>query len=388
VRPKNAAGWCAALLLVATGCSAGSATKDDARPTGPPTGAPPTATHPPPQHLKPVPDAQRQQLDDETATVRDGIEIDLPAATTAPTVDDAPVGRGMLLAQLSMFSTDASYDAIRPGEPYLMTQAGDWRRFDLERYGFGPKTYGELSTALSDDGRWVALADPSGLVVVDLRNNTFRRFDLPVHHAVALQWTADPSTLLLKDRHSGRRPCGPTGCALDLTTGELETVPYDLFRTAHDTAGRALEVRGATEGRPTQVVTHHEGSAPTEVDLSFRTSPSTANGPVVARHLAFSQCPNGRRPRDPGGVVVVDPSSGGLVAMLSNSGHPGGCLGARAWLTDRDLLVDHWVSGALWLWDTATGRTRRVVSSRTTGIHVAVARDIAAVRFRRHLADQ
>lgn len=303
----------------------------------------------------------------------------------APTVDEAAVGRGMLLVQLSLFSTDPGYDAIRPGEPYLMTRAGDWRRLDLQRYGFGPRTYGELSTALSDDGRRVALADPSGLAVVDLRDGTHRRFVLPVHHAVALQWTADTSVLLLKDRHHGRRPCGPKGCALDLATGELTTVPYDLFRTAHDDTGRAVEVRAGASTRPAQVVTHQEESGATTVDLPFRTSPSTAGGPVAAEHVAYSECPHARRPKDRGGVVVVDPASGSFVAMLSNSGRPGACLGARAWLTDRHLLVDHWESGAMWLWDTSSGQHQQVASSRTTGIHVEVARDVAAERFGRHL---
>ncbi|GGO74698.1 hypothetical protein [Nocardioides deserti] len=338
----------------------------------------------PPQRLASVPDDQRQRLEPTAAMVGASIEIDLLDATRAPTVDEAPVGRGMLLVQLSLFSTDPGYDAIRPGEPYLMTQAGGWRRFDLQRYGFGSRTYGELSTALSHDGRRVALADPSGLAVVDLRDGTFRRFDLPVHHAVALQWTADRSVLLLKDRHSGRRPCGPKGCALDLTTGELTTVPYDLFRTTHDAAGRAVEVRAGANTRPAQVVIHQEEPGATTVDLPFRTSPSTAGGPVAAEHVAYSQCPHARRPRDPGGVVVVDPVSGDFIAMLANE-QGEGCLGAQAWLTDRHLLVDHWESGSIWLWDISGGRPRQVASSRTTGIHVAVARGLVVDRLRRHL---
>ena len=83
------------------------------------------------------------------------------AAVAAPTVDEAPVRRGMLLAQLNLFSTDGDYEAIRPGHPYLMTQAGQWRQFDLRRYGFDELAYGELSMAISPAGREVALADPS-----------------------------------------------------------------------------------------------------------------------------------------------------------------------------------------------------------------------------------
>ena len=54
----------------------------------------------------------------------------------------------MLLAQLNLFSSDPDSAAIRPGQPFLMTSTGEWRRFDLARYGFNSEPYGELSMAI------------------------------------------------------------------------------------------------------------------------------------------------------------------------------------------------------------------------------------------------
>ena len=104
----------AGLLLVATSCFAGSSAGPGAQPASRQAETSPTPTHVPPQRLEPVPDDQRQRLDLTRATVRDGIEIDLLDATSAPTVDEALVARGMLLVQLSLFSTGPGYDAIRP----------------------------------------------------------------------------------------------------------------------------------------------------------------------------------------------------------------------------------------------------------------------------------
>ncbi|RYC05779.1 hypothetical protein [Nocardioides zhouii] len=312
------------------------------------------------------------------------------SAVSAPTVDDAPVGRGMLLAQLNLFSTDDNAEAIRVGHPYLMTQTGKWRQFDLQRYGFGARAYGELSMALSRDGRRVALADPSGLVTVDLRDNTFRRFDVPgdlpvdVDHAVALEWSEDAATLFFKDRN-GRGACGPKGCALDVTTGGLSKVPYNKFYATPGVVGETFEVQGANSSHPARVITHQVGIAPSVVNLDFRLFPTTGGGPAAASHLAFPQCSRNRRARDTSGVVVVDPSTGEVVAMLANE-RSGEChLGAQVWLTNRHLLVDDWRSGGLWLWDVHSERVVRVATSHTTGVNMKVAREVMAQRLQANL---
>ena len=316
------------------------------------------------------------------------IDLDLMSAVAAPTVDDAPVGRGMLLAQLSLFSTDDRYTEIRAGHPYLLTQAGDWRQFDLQRYGFGAVAYGEMSMAISSDGRRVALADPSGLVAVDLRDNTFRRFDVPgdlpvdVDHAVALEWSADGATLFFKDRNGRQTPCGPKGCSLDVASGDLAAVPFNMFYATPGVAGEAFEVQGPNTSRPARVITHRAGAARTVVELDFRTSPYTAGGPAAASHVAFSQCSHRRRARDAGGVVVVEPSTGTVVAMLANTQRRECYLGAQAWLTDRHLLVDDWQSGDLWMWDVRSERVSKVATSQTTGVNVEVAREVIAQRLR------
>lgn len=331
--------------------------------------------------LAPVPDRLRRTLPPGGTTTRGGFEIDLTEALTAPTVEQAPVSRGMLLAQQNLFAPGGTDGAIRPGQPYLMTQSGAWRQLDLERYGFGAVAYSELSMAISPDGVMVALADPSGVVTIDLSDTAFRRFDLPVQHAVAMEWSADGATLVFRDRN-GTRQCGPNGCALDVTTGGLTEVPYDAFFATQGVDGQAFEVVDRPGSRPTRVVIHREGEAPTSVDVDHSTAPSTAGGPVAATHVAFAQCPSGRRSRDTDGVVVVDPSDGAVLAMLAAPRREGQCiLGAQTWLTERNLLVSDWVEGDLWSWDVTTGRVLRVATSPINGLNVSVAGEVLVRRI-------
>jgi hypothetical protein len=308
------------------------------------------------------------------------IVIDLTEAATAPSVDEAPVGAGMLLAQLNLFSTDDSRGTVTTGQPYLMTRAGEWRQFDLTRYGFGADTYGELSMAISSDGRRVAFADPSGLATVDLRDNTFKRFDLPAHHAIMLEWSPDGTTLFLKDRNSHRRPCGPKGCVLDVSTGRLSAVPFDLFNSTHGSDGAVVEIAMTTSGHGSQILTHREGLPPTKVPLQYRTAASTAGGPAAARDVAYAQCTVPGRSRDPG-VIVVDAASGHPISMLTRGQERACRLGAESWLTDRHLLVGDWVSADLWLWDVPRQRLRQVARGVTTGVNVSVADEVMADRL-------
>lgn len=378
----------AALLGLAvglTGCSskpdvAGPEPQSDATPR-----APTRSASPEPPERGPIPAGLRVALPAVRAVPAvDSIVVDLAEAVDAPTVDEAPVEAGMLLAQLSLFSTDDAYETIRPGQPYLMTRAGQWRQFDLARYGFGSTAYGELSMTISSDGRDVAFAAPSGLVTVDLRDNAFRWFDLPVHHAVALEWSPDASTLFLKDRHSHRRPCGPKGCALDVSTGRLSPVPFDLFYSTNGSADVVFELKNATKKKPGHVISHREGMPPTAVPLQYLTSASTGGGPAAAQAVAYAQCTRSRGVRDTG-VVVVDSASGHVVSMLESAQRPACRLGAQSWLNDRQLLVDDWVNGDMWLWDVTRKRVRHVAMGRTTGVTFSVAGDVMARRFGRSL---
>ncbi len=332
--------------------------------------------------LVPIPADLRVTLPEVSAAPEsDTIVVDLAEAASAPSVDAAPVEAGMLLAQLSLFSTDDSYEIVRPGQPYLMTRDGQWRQFDLARYGFGATVYGELSMAISPDGRGVAFADPSGVVIVDLRDNSFRRFDLPINHAVALEWSADASTLLLKDRDGGSQPCRPNGCALDVSTGRLSAVPFNVFYSTLGNDDVVFELKSATKKHPARVISHPEGLQPTAVPLQYLTSPGTAGGPVAARRVAYAQCSRNRRAQVPG-VVVVDAMSG-HVASLLESGRRQECrLGALSWLNDRQLVVGDYVSGDMWLWDVPQKRVRRLVVGRTGGVNFSVANEVMARRFR------
>lgn len=367
--------------MAITGCSAGVVGTPDRSSAPEPTV---TAESPTPSPvIDSVPAGLRLSLPAAGAPVEGAFDIDLMTALAAPTIDEEPVERGMLLAQVSLFRTDVD-PAIPSGQPYLLTLGGEWRQFDLGRYGFEAPTYGELSMALSPDGRHVALADPSGLVTVDLGTLAFRRFDLPVDEAVAMRWSADAATLHFRDRN-GTRQCGPKGCVLDVSTGDLDEVSYEVFLAAPRYAGEVIEVQGWTRSRPARIVAHTADAPPAVTEMAYRAIPSTGGGPAAGRDVAFAQCSNKRERRDESGVVVVKLSTGALVGLLSTRRGGPCALNAQTWLTAGHLVVSNWQTGDLWLWDVGTKSVSRVATSRTNSLNVDVAGEVMALRLRGQL---
>lgn len=382
MRHKGVAAMCGVLLAV-TGCSGVGRAGSDRSSAPAPTTTSGTSTHSSPRVIDSVPDGLRLSLPAAGASVEGAFDIDLMTALAAPTIDEEPVKRGMLLAQVSLFRTGVD-PAIPSGQPYLLTLGGEWRQFDLGRYGFEAPTYGELSMALSPDGRHVALADPSGLVTVDLGTLAFRRFDLPVDEAVAMRWSADAATLHFRDRN-GTRQCGPKGCVLDVATGDVDEVSYEVFLAAPRYAGEVIEVQGWTRSRPARIVAHTGDEPPTVTEMAYRAIPSTGGGPAAARDVAFAQCSNKRQRRDESGVVVVEPSTGALVGLLS-ARRGGPCaLNAQTWLTAGHLVVSNWQTGDLWLWNVGTKSVSRVATSRTNSLNIDVAGEVMAQHLRGQL---
>jgi hypothetical protein len=347
-----------------------------------PTATSGTPTPSPAPVIDSIPDGLRLSLPTASGPVEGALDIDLMTALAAPTIDEEPVARGLLLAQVSLFRTDVN-PAIPSGQPYLMTMGGEWRQFDLDRYGFETPTYGELTMALSRDGRNVALSDRSGLVTVDLATQAFQRFDLPADEAVAVMWSTDAATLHFKDRN-GIRQCGPKGCVLDVATGDLDEAPYNVGYSATGAAGEVVEVQGWNTSHPARVVTHTADAPPTVTELAYRAIPSTGGGPAAGRSVAFPQCSNRKR-RDESGVVVVEPSTGAVVALLSSNRGSPCALNAQTWLTSRHLIVNNWQTGDLWLWDVGAKSVSKVATSRTNSLNIEVASEVMAQRLHGHL---
>lgn len=378
MRHTGVAAMCGVLLAI-TGCSAGSLGNPDRSYAPEPTATSGTSTPAPAPVIDSIPEALRLSLPAASGPVEGALDIDLMTALTAPTIDEEPVKRAMLLAQVSLFRTDVN-PAIPSGQPYLMTLGGEWRQFDLGRYGFEAPTYGELSMALSRDGRKVALSDRSGLVTLDLGTQAFRRFDLPVDEAVALKWSADAATLHFSNRNAIGQ-CGQKGCVLNVATGDLDEASYKVGYSALGAAGEVIEVQGWNTSHSAKIVTHTADAPPTVTELAYRAIPSTGGGPAAGRNIAFPQCSNRKR-RDESGVVVVEPSTGALVGLLSNS-RGGPCsLNAETWLAAGHLIVSNWRTGDLWLWDVGTKSVSMVATSRTNSLNIDVASEIMAQRLR------
>ena len=211
-------------------------------------------------------------------------------------------------------------------------------------------------------------------------DNTFRRFTPPVHHAVALQWSPDGSTVLFKDRQPRKRPCGPLGCELNISTGGLTPVPSHGFYSGYGDHGVVYEVKAGGQRRPGRVLTYRGDVLMTDVPLEYRTRASTAGGPAGAKDVAFTQCERTGGAGDTG-IVVTDPRTGRLIALLSRPRGQACRLTAETWLTDDHLVVSDWVSGHVWLWDVPRQRIRQVVIGETSGVHLEVASHVMRARF-------
>ena len=129
-----------------------------------------------------------------------------------------------------------------------------------------------------------------------------------------------------------------------------------------------------------RMLTYQGNVLAAETPLEYQFAPHTAVGPAGARDIAFSQC------RQPGGaeapgVVVVDADSGRLIRWLSNPSWKSCRLGALAWSTDDRLIVNDWISGAVWSWDVARGRARQIAVGVTSGVNLDVAEDVMTDRF-------
>ena len=86
-------------------------------------------------------------------------------------------------------------------------------------------------------------------------------------------------------------------------------------------------------------------------------------------------------------MVVVDPVSGRMISVLSSPLRPACRLGALSWATEDHLVVNDYISGAVWMWDVPRGRVRQIAVGATSGVNLELASEVMADRFRRLLSD-
>ena len=128
---------------------------------------------------------------------------------------------------------------------------------------------------------------------VDLRDNRFRRFGLPVGHAVAPGWSADGSTLPFQDRNNDRRPCRRRAAP----SGLREAHVSPLQRVHLDPGRRRPHVRAEGSHHVTPGATRHPSSRPVHsetTNFAFRGFPRP---PVAGRAVAMLAHPQERECR-------------------------------------------------------------------------------------------
>jgi len=312
--------------------------------------------------------------------------LDLSDAVGAPTLAKSPIGRAVAAAQLGLFSDDVDRDAIAPGQVYILVSDGSWRRVDVADYGFTGGFSAEMESALSPDGKTLALADDTGyaIVVVDLASNTFRRHHTEVPVVMHLQWSPDSHAVVFADRH---HPAA--SYRIDLSTGKVSRTRYDATRSAFAADPRLVyELSTLAENASgAALVPYWQGYADAPRPLSDRGIPAVSAGasPVARKYVAFVNRPNAHAAAPTrSGVAVVDPQSGSMLTFVPLTRKQQTWLNLGGWLDDHTLLIVDGVGGSLWLFDVAAREFKLLARLATPGVVLSFATSVLSRAATRH----
>jgi hypothetical protein len=344
---------------------------------------PPTAEHP---DIAPMDPALIQDgwgtLDFTSLPQRDTalpsvLNLDEIRASAVPLADD-PVERAIAVVQDGRWN-DLYYPTNRSEEEvFFLGDDGRWRRLTGEELGFWgkPDEGGLLSgRSLSPDGTRFAAAGrirpvtgetSSDIVVVDLTTGDQQRFDAP-DNPMTPQWTPDGTRLIIADL-SGR-----TGSyELDLSTGELSSVPYDALAAGFSTSGEPVEMnRSGGMSRPAELRRFASDGSVTTVPIWLRIADDSYQPEIgeVAAVVRYAPRPDGP------GILVFDPETGQPLAQLRVPRSLMGYVYPDGWLDDDTVLVESYTQRALVSWNYRTGELERV-STYTPQLNVDYAIDL------------
>lgn len=359
-RARRVAGWppCLLMLAVALGCTSSPADPEPSKTVRESTSSITPVGFDPPSKLI----DHLRALDQSPRTARASAlpaRLDVNDSRTGPTLAEEPIGRAVLMAQVSIFSTDPAAENLTDGLPYLLSQGGEWRRLDLRDYGFA-RTYGEMGAALSPDGRHIALNDigRQTMAVVELATGDVVRHQIPAREAITLKWSPDGRHLSFSDRHRKQAP----GWTLNTITGTVVETPYRVWWSEHDAVGNIWELTANGSLRRWR-----DGQIAATARLDY---PDLGRAyPLAAGRLfAVSQFQRKVSSRSaPRGVAVFDPATSDLVRFLRLGARTGWTRPLR-WLDADTLLLADGPSGRIWTWKVGAGRTTALARVEPSGL--------------------
>lgn len=314
-------------------------------------------------------------------------DLDLDDAATAATLREAPVRRALLAAELSIWSPEThSEDPVsghgEAGIVYLLTPRGEWRRVDFADYP--GRFHSEPQFELSPDGGRLALGVGAerSIVVVDLHDNSHRRYRLPVRSPIRMSWSPDGAAITFSPRNkmAGRHP----GYELDLGSGEVAGTPYVVPYSAYDTTRDEVVELGRDGSGRWHLNGYRGGELRAERWLQY--GGFGGLDPVVRRYVAYEyRTRPAHRAQGARGdaIVVVDPDTGALRRMLTDDRLRRTWTYAAGWVSDTELVYVSGKPGVVRVWNVESGHTRTFARFADRGIHVSIARHAVADLLRR-----
>ncbi|GGN62049.1 hypothetical protein GCM10010112_19820 [Actinoplanes lobatus] len=252
---------------------------------------------------------------------------------------------------------------------YVLDLAGEWTRIDVvalepTRDADGNQAYALRSTALSPDGRRIAVPQPQALVVIDLTTAKAHRIPVPGYNEQVMWW-GDETVLV----GAG----GPGLARVDWRAGTVTPEPAGI--SAWNSAGArqvssgalaelvVIDDRRMTRGwvlgdpKPAWESPIDESGLPSGYRISLWYGPALSDGAGRVAAAAW-----GSRPGYEGSemLTVVNARTGVVERILDlGTGRGKACCTVLEWVDDHVLLARTDREGLV-TWDTRTGAVAQV----------------------------
>lgn len=291
-----------------------SSTDTPATPSVPPPGKTPESF---PDQLRRIQQPPWDDVDpDELPILKTKLPVTLdPRNSSAAPLSSDPVETALAVVQLS-------------GEVLDIRVLGDDRRWrKLDTPGLEPSfSDGSVvsligGSPISPDGRRLALSQPDEVVVIDLTSGSSQQFDLPANDVPpwvgrATQWSPDGTQIITGPATYSRTLRPMEGWLVDVSSGDVQRVPYDPWQAAFASDGTVVELRNWDCGLCQ--VWHYQDDRLTErvtLDVELYVV-APAVGDVTAVSRAVRGWSGSKGIEDQDGILVVDPESGEMLAEL------------------------------------------------------------------------
>lgn len=306
------------------------------------------------------------------------IDLDAIAASAVPLEQDPVDAAVAVVTESTWFTRYVPLTSWEGVEMFVLGDDGGWRRITATELGYtgDPQDANGLlmdTRSLSDDGTMFATSDErtGELVVLDLTSAAVSRLQTPLEAAIPPRWTPDGEALITQAEYDA----DSATVQVDVATGRVSDVPYNLFDFDYDAQGRPVQLVSSRSGTgPELMVFGPDGDTrriPLQMRLPRWQGLDIDEVAVLTRFASPSWRYNGSR----AGFLVVDPETGEPLAQLPTRSSDYWTVLAMGWIDDDTLLLLDVPQGVLVAWTYTTGE-RRLVSTASEAVSAVFATDL------------